>query len=149
MRITLLITVLVMTSVSGTPSKDRSLRGHRAENAEAHRDDGTGTERLVREESVIADGDSEAGDDVHHGHQRELNPADAAAPEVDDSRDQPDHGRENGDQIRDSTAERKTDVAVDIVAYLLGHGRLGRGGLGGRGGQGAQMMFHSVVRCLG
>jgi hypothetical protein len=35
------------------------------------------------------------------------------------------------------------------VAYFLGYGRLGRGGLGGRGGQGAQMMFHSVVRCLG
>ena len=141
MRITLLIAVLMMAPMCGTPSKDGPLRRHRAQNAQRHGDDRPRTERLVREEPVISDGDAETRDDVHHGHQSKLNPADAVAPEIHDPGDQADDRSEDRDQIRDPAPKGETDVAIDLIACFRRHGRLGRGA------QGAQLFFHSVVRC--
>ena len=70
----------------------------------------------MREEPVVADRDSKACDDVHDGHQRELDPTHAVPPEVHESHDQPNDRRENGNQVGNTTSKWKADVAVDFVA---------------------------------
>src|SRR5687768_9628079 len=76
-RVVFVVAVLVVSTVGGDPAEDGALDGHRAEDGEDRGDDGAGAEGLVREEAVVADGDSDGREEVGADEEAEVEPVEA------------------------------------------------------------------------
>ena len=93
-RIALLVGVGVVLAVVGDPGDRGPLDGHRAEDRPRVLHGLARLEGLVGQHAVVADRDAEPGDDVHEGHNGQLDGPDSAVPEQHDGQQQ---GKERHD----------------------------------------------------
>lgn len=94
--------MLVVCAVHGDPLDDGALGGHGAEDTDDEGHGAGGFEGFVCEESVVADGDAESCEDVHHDEEGEVDPREPEGPYEDDGRSESDEGEDDEDEVNDS-----------------------------------------------
>nr|WP_271213040.1 hypothetical protein [Rhodococcus wratislaviensis] len=85
MRVSRAITALMVAPVDGHPGHHAALAGHRTGDGQRGLDRGRGLERAVREQPVVADGNSQTGHHPHHDEQGHFRHPDGVHPEKSDS----------------------------------------------------------------
>lgn len=98
MRITILVTELVMPSMAGSPEKNGSLRSHATGNAKAGRHRRYTLETAMGEEAMESHGNAKTGDQVHQAADKEVHASDQPAPEQDYRRDKSDQRKKHRGQ---------------------------------------------------
>jgi hypothetical protein len=96
----------VVLAVVGHPVDHRSLHRHRACCGEQVLDRLGRAERAVREHAMEADRDAEAGEQVHHGQQRQIVDPDDLVPEHHDGGDDHERWQDHREQVGDAGAFR-------------------------------------------
>ena len=96
------IGVLVVCAVHGDPLDDGALGGHGAEDADDECHWAACFEGLVGEEAVVADGDAEPGEDVHHEEEGEVDPGESEGPDKHDRRTEADEWEDDEDEVDDA-----------------------------------------------
>jgi hypothetical protein len=121
-RIALEVGERMVLAVVGDPRGDRALDRHRPHDRERRAQRPARRERAVREVTMKADGDAEAGDDVHQREHDEVVPVQEVRPCLPDDKPQREH-RDDRDDARRDAVGRLVRAQLDV---LRGRGAVAR-----------------------
>jgi hypothetical protein len=113
MRILVFIRVLMVAAMDGNPLEKRPFHSHRSQHRKRSLQWQSCLKGFMREKPVIANGDAQAGQDIHAQEQPQVYPAKTVTPQENRRSDQPSQWQRDGHDVSDA-------LAKSLRLWLLG-----------------------------